>query len=78
MGGSSIVPKVPAETGDSAVVPQEPRGAGRSTNVPQELLGASPSAQEQGAGLKRPRSNETEQGLGGSSPERIYRPIVLR
>ena len=77
-GGSAVALDVPAEAGGPTVVPQEPRGAGRSTNVPQELPGASPSAQEQGAGSKRPRSDEAERGSGRSPPKRICCPTALR
>jgi len=54
-GGSVVAPEVPVEAGSSAVVPQEPRGA-------------SPSAQEQGPGLKWPCSDKVEQRSGGSPP----------
>ena len=78
MGSSDVAPKVPAEVGGSTIVPQEPRGAGRSTDVRQEMSEVSPTAQEQGAGSKRPHSDEAEQGSGGSSPKRICRPTALR
>ena len=64
-GGSTVAPKVLAEVGGTTVTPQEPRGA-------------SPSAQEQGAGLKQIRSDETEQRSGGSPPKRVCHPTVLR
>ena len=78
MGSSTITPEVPAEVGGSALVPQEPRGARHCANVPQEPLGVSPSAYEQGVGSKWPRSDEVEQGSGGSSPKHIYRLTLLR
>ena len=56
MGGSVAALEVPVEVGSSAVVPQDPRGA-------------SPSAQEQGAGLKWPCSDEVEQRSEGSPPQ---------
>ena len=63
--GSAAAPEVLAEVGGSAVVPQEPRGA-------------SPSTQEQGAGLKRPRSDKAEQRSGGLPPKCICRLMALR
>ena len=64
-GGSVAVLEMLAEAGGSAVVPQESRGV-------------SPSAQEQGAGLKRPCPDEVEQRSGGSPPKRIWHPTALR
>ena len=65
MGGSTVVPEVPAKAGVSTVMPQEPRGA-------------SPSAQELGAGSKWPHFDEVERGSGGSAPKRICRLTALR
>ena len=64
VGGSASTPEVLAEVGGPAIVPQDPRGA-------------SPSAQEQGAGSKRPRLGEAEHRSGGSPPKRICRPTAL-
>ena len=77
MGRTVGVPQEATKVGGSAVVPQEPRGAEHPANVPQELPGVSLSTQEQGVGSKRPRSDEAEQGSGGSSPKRIYCPTTL-
>ena len=82
--GSATVIEVPAKGGGPATEPQEPVGVtgpdaaseapaegGGSTIMPQDAREASPSAQEQGAGSKRPCPNEVEQGPGGSSSKCI-------
>ena len=78
MGLTIGLPQEPIGAGGSAAAPEVPAEVGGSTVVPQELRGVSPSAQEQGVGLKQPCLDEVEQRLGGSPPKRIYHPTVLR
>jgi len=84
LGGdeSEAVPEVLAEGGSSNAVAHEMMEGGGSGATPHELMegsgsGAappearetSPPASEQGAGLKRSRPHELEQGSRGSSPK---------
>ena len=71
------LPQEPIGVGGFATAPEVPVEAGGSTTMPQDPRGASPSAQEQGAGLKRPRPDETEQRSGGLPPKHTYRPMAL-
>ena len=54
------LPQTSTGAGSYAAVPEMSVEMGSSTITPQESRGASPSAQEQGAGLKWPRPNEVE------------------
>jgi len=63
VGGSAAAPKVSVEAGGSAVAPQDARGE-------------SPSAREQGVGLKRSHPNEVEQGSRGSPPKSFRHPTA--
>ncbi|XP_066347672.1 uncharacterized protein [Miscanthus floridulus] len=71
------LPQEPTGAGGSATAPEVPAEAGGSTVAPQDPSGASPSAQEQGAGSKRPRPDEAEQRSGASPPKRICRPTAM-
>ena len=77
-GRTVSLPQESTEAGGSAAVPELLAVAGSSVVVPQDPRGASPSAQEQGAGSKRPRFDEAERESGGSPPKHIYRPTALR
>ena len=69
------LPQESKGAGSSAAVLEMPAEVGYSAAAPQESRGVSPSAQEQGAGSKRPRSDEAEQRSGGSPPKHICRLI---
>jgi len=77
-GRTVDLPQESTGAGGSAAMPEMSAEAGGSTIMPQESRGASPSAQEQGAGSKRPRSDEAEQRSGGLPPKRIYHPMASR
>ena len=89
-GKSTAAPKVQLEGGGSAAVPHELMGVGGSVvmpevsierdgsvAVPSMIREMSPPAREQGAGSKRSRPDELEQGSGGLSPKRSYCPTAL-
>ena len=78
VGRTVGLPQVSTWAGGSAAPPDLSAEAGGTTTAPQESRGVSPSAQEQGAGLKRPCPDEVEQRSGGSHPKRICRPTALR
>ena len=67
-GCTVVPPQKPIEVCGSTVTPEEPKGVGRSASVLEELPGVSPSAQEQRAGSKQPRSDEAEHGSGVHPP----------
>ena len=85
--GSAITPEVPMEGGGLVAAPHETTGAGGSAALsetwierggsvaaPSETREMSPPAREQGAGSKRSRPDELEQGSGGSSPKCSHHP----
>ena len=66
-GGSDIEPYELMEGGGSSTAPHEPMERSGSSAMPPEARETSPPTSEQGAGLKRSRPHELEQGSRGSS-----------
>ena len=74
IGSTAADPEVMVERGGPGAAPHEMMEGSGSGAAPHEVREMSPPALEQGAGLKRSRLHELEQGSGGSSPKRTHRP----
>jgi len=68
-GGSAAVPHELIGVGGSAAMPEVSVERDGSIAVPSKITEVIPSTWEQGAGSKRPRPDEVEQGARGSSPK---------
>ena len=72
--GSGAAPHEVIEESGSGAAPHETMEGSGFGAAPHETREMSPPASEQGAGWKRSRPHELEQGSGGSSPKHTRRP----